>query len=249
MHSLQVEFSTGQGFPYQKKKLCTSLDINRKGNVHTCSVNRVFQKEKNSKNVRVKTRIFFGRQRTDLGTRDSGQRSKFIDKTPQGPRSIQLRNRFAVLGELDEEQIHDYCVSKQIDMNNQGSKIGYKSEEKQLSYSHDHVTGERDFSNIHCESVFCKKPQVWPSYDTRDENLLRNFISTQNTGYPTHSEGVHSALHQENQLFGDKYCNNCEIKILNMNMYCGPIVTVEIKISQKTLSVYRIPVIRLIVKE
>ena len=178
--------------------------------------------KKNSKNVRVKTRIFFGRQRTDLGTRDSGQKSKFIDKTPQGPRSIQLRNRFAVLGELDEEQIHDYCVSKQIDINNQGSKIGYKSEEKQLSYSHDHVTGERDFSNIHCESVFCKKPQVWPSYDTRDENLSRNFISTQNTGYPTHSEGVHSALHQENQLFGDKHCNNCEIKNLEYEHVLWP---------------------------
>ena len=69
---------------------------------------------------------------------------------------------------------------------------------------------------------FAKKTQVWPSYDTRDENLSRNFICAQNTGYPTHSEGVHSALHQENRLFRDKYCNNYETKNLEYEHVVWP---------------------------
>ena len=89
---------------------------------------------------------------------DWGQKLKFSDKTPQGRHSIQFSNRFAVLGELYEEKIHDYCVSNQVD--SQGSKVGCKFEEKQLRCSHDHVTGESEFSNIQCESVFCKNTGV-----------------------------------------------------------------------------------------
>ena len=105
MYVALVEFSTSQVFPPQIKKLYHNLDINKKGNVHGCRVNRVQIKDVNTDtNIRVKTRTYFrSRQRTDLGTRIGGpQKSKFRDKTPQGPRSIQLSNRFAIHGELDE---------------------------------------------------------------------------------------------------------------------------------------------------
>ena len=42
----------------------------------------------------------------------------------------------------------------------------------------------------------------------RDENLLRDFICAQNTGYLTHSEGVHSASSWLIRFFRDKCYNN-----------------------------------------
>ena len=49
---------------------------------------------------------------------------------------------------------------------------------------------------------------MWSSCDSRDENLSRDFICAQNTGYLTHCEGLQSASSQLIQLSGDKYSNN-----------------------------------------